>query len=176
MDSPEEISERLDRARESIGHNVSAEDNGDLPPITTLSIDVVGTRKKRWKGDFTFKVPNLGDNIKIGAMKSAYLPLGGGSDPQAAALAEQICYLQVTLTKTPDWWEPAKFYDATPVTALYGEATRYESRFHGEDTKPRADTEVSEGVGEPDGGGSADVGRKIQPPAKRSETLTAHDA
>jgi hypothetical protein len=171
MDSPEEISARLDAARGKMAQE--PEESVDLSPVKILHLDVKGTRR-HWKGEFTYKVPTLGDQVKIGAMKSVYLPMGGSQDPNATYLVEQICYLEVTLTKKPDWWKPMEFFDAIPVSALYKEATRYESKFHGERPESGTDFEGREDMEESDGGGGSDVGRKVQPPAQRSETIVSH--
>jgi len=173
MENPEEISRRLDEAHADFAKTEEAAD--ELSPIKSIQLDVQGSRK-RWVGDFVFKVPTLADQVKIGAMKTAYLPMGSANDVSAATLVEQICYLEVTLQKKPDWWKPMEFYDATPVSKLYEEVTRYERRFHGERKDARANGEGLEGVEEPTSGTSAHVGRKVQPPAERSEVLIAHGA
>jgi len=174
MESPDEISKRLDDAHADL-IQTPEEKAGALTPVTTIQLDAKGTTR-HWAGEFTYKVPTLADQIKIGAMKTAYLPMGSANDPTAAMLVEQICYLEITLTKKPDWWKPMDFYDATPVSALYKEVTQYERRFHGEREDAIADEGGAVGVEEPDGDGGVDVGRKVQPPAQRSETLVSHSA
>jgi hypothetical protein len=171
-----------DKLREQIAkQSEQEEESEDLPPITTLHIDVKGTRGKRYVGDFTFKVPTLGDQVEMARIKTTYLPQGGAADVNGALLVEQIAYLTITIQKpTPAWYKPFALYDATPISALYMEAIGYERRFHGADVKPgeapEADSEGSE-----DAGGSSvedpnPVGRKVSPPAKRSETLVAHSS
>jgi hypothetical protein len=174
MQSPEEISKRLDDARADL-MQAPEEASGPMSPVTAIRLDAKGTNRQ-WTGDFTYKVPTLADQIKIGAMKTAYLPMGSANDANAALLVEQICYLEVTLSKKPDWWKPMEFYDATPVSELYKEVTQYERRFHGEGEDAGEDEKGSGGVEEPDDDGGSDVGRKVQPPPKRSETLVSHGA
>ena len=172
MKTPDQLNRELDEPS-------SSEEEGDkLPPITTLSIDVTDDRGKRYVGDFVFKVPQLGDQIRIGTLKAHYLPNGGNADVNAALLVEQICYLEVTIQTKPDWWQPFQFYDAAPVSALYTEAASYEARFHGGDTHREGD-QSGAGEGANDAGGAAAegdavVGRKVQPPSQRREVIAAH--
>jgi len=172
MESPETVSRRLDEVHADLVNKPETDD--ELSPIKSIHLDTKGSRGKRWTGDFTYKVPTLADQIKIGAMKTAYLPMGSANDNTAALLVEQICYLEVTLTKRPDWWKPMDFFDATPVSELYKEVTQYERRFHGGSEDAGADAEGAESVDEPVQDAGADVGRKVQPPAKRRETLVSH--
>jgi hypothetical protein len=153
----------------------------ELPPITVLELDVEGTRGRRYRDQFHFKVPTLADQIMIGKLKNQYLPEGGAADINATALVEQICYLEVTLQKPrPDWWEPFAFYDATPIAALYKEALAYERKFHGEHDDNQPDSEGAGSTERPDDGGAvheadkAPVGRKVRAAAKRRETIIAH--
>jgi hypothetical protein len=153
----------------------------DLPAITTLNLDVVGEKGKRYTASLTYKVPNLGEQILIGNMQAQYLPRGGLADSNAALLTEQICYLTVTLQRPlPDWWKPFAFFDATPVSALYALAVAYERRFHGADAKPKRPEETArEGEADDSGDGVeavSAVGRKVQAPAKRSEVLVSHSS
>lgn len=152
----------------------------ELPPATTLQIDCKDQRGNEYKGEFYYTVPNLGARLRIGNMKLGYLPAGEPPDMTALQLVHMICYLTVSITfnekfSKPHWWEFWKLYDATPFTALYTEATLYESKFLGEHERlgdaEGADQGEDAGIG---GDDPADVGRKVQPPAQRSETLAAN--
>jgi len=153
----------------------------ELTPVSKVTLDVTGSRGKRYQGVFHFKCLQLGDQVQLAKLKAHYLPQGAAADPNGMLLVEQICYLEVALLDPkPDWWRPFQLYDATPVSALYTEVASYEARFHGEDPDRRGLPEVSGAEGEHDGGdppaGDAAVGRKVQPPAQRRETLIAHSA
>jgi hypothetical protein len=153
----------------------------DLPPLTTLSIDVKGSRGKQYKANFVFKVPTIGEQIEIGRLKAAYLPNGSAADPNAALLVEQCCFLAVTIQKTnlPVWWKPFEMYDAAPVSALYAEALKYERRFHLGDAQPGA---AAAGVGTPEERSGDDsetesaLGEDIPPPAQRRKVLLGESA
>jgi hypothetical protein len=175
MQTPKELLKQIEQSEAA-----EAADRGELPPITRLTIDVEGTRGKRYRGEFTYHVPTLADQIQMGRLKSTYLPQGSAADANAAILAEQICYLAVTIQDpTPEWWNPFAMYDAAPVGALYGEALTYERKFHGTDADSadnagRAGEPETEQDGGSDEDGEASMGRKVQPPAKRRETIVAH--
>ena len=175
MQTPEELLKHIEETEKA-----EAADRGELPPITRLKIDVEGTRGKRYRGEFIFHVPTLGDQIQMGRLKSTYLPQGGAADANAAILTEQICYLAVTIQDPkPEWWNPFGMYDAAPIGTLYGEALTYERKFHGRDeVGESASSGDGQAQSESDGGseldGEATLGRKIQPPAKRRETIVAH--
>lgn len=149
----------------------------EVLPVTKIHLDVE-SEGKRYEGDFVYKVPTLGDQIAIGRMKTAYLPQGAIADPNAALIVEQVCYLEITLQKPrPDWYQPFKLYDAVPISRLYAEAVAHERRFHGQPSllqaAPQADAGSEDGAADR-GDGEAPVGRKVQPAAKRRETLVAH--
>ena len=153
----------------------------DLPPLTTLSIDVEGSRGKRYQGSFVFKVPTIGEQIEIGRLKAAYLPQGSAADPNAALLVEQCCFLEVTLQKKglPAWFRPFELYDAAPISALYAEAIKYERRFHRADKKPTAD--FSDNSGAPNSSGDAPesvlgMGADLSAASKRSKVLISESA
>lgn len=153
----------------------------DLPPITTLSIDVVGSRGKRYQGSFVFKVPTIGEQIDIGRLKSAYLPQGSAADPNAALLVEQCCFLEVTIQKKnmPAWFRPFELYDASPVSALYAEAIKYERRFHRTDKNAAADLESNseaENKRGSDPAGVVALGEDIPATAQRSKVLISESA
>lgn len=115
------------------------EEREELPPITTLSIDVADGRGIRYQGAFVFKVPNMRDTMEIARRKSQLLPVSVVNDMNGIMIAEMIAFLEVTVQKgdrgIPKWWKPLEFYDETPIVALYAEATAYASKFRGE--KPR---------------------------------------
>jgi hypothetical protein len=174
MQDPEKVLRKMKAPTEE-----AEEALDEISPVTTLSIDVTDTRGRRYRGDFVFKVPTLGEQIQIGRLKNEFLPNGAASDPNSLALNEQICFLQVTIQKKPDWWKPFQFYDATPVSALYGEALKYERTFHSGHAGDRSTAPDTEGAEVADADGTADqadVGRKVPAPPKRRETLVAHSS
>ncbi len=154
----------------------------ELPPLAMLTIDVKGSRGRRYAHSFKYKVPTLGEQVMIGRMKAEYLPKGGDADSNAALLIEQICYLEVTLQKegVPAWWKPFELYDAAPVGALYGEAVKYERRFHGSAADAEPDQADASARPEDTNGAvsedSAGVGRKVQPAAKRRKVVVSNRA
>jgi len=174
MKTPEELLERIE-------HDADAKEaESSLPSITKIHVSVVGTRGVRYQGDFIYRVPRMIDQVSIGRLKSEYLPQGGMADPNAAIIVEQLCYLAVTIQDPkPDWWKPSEFYDAAPLGAVYKEALNYERKFHGGDAD---DSKVRSGVGSdgilesdgPEPASEVAVGRKVQPPSKRRETLVTH--
>ena len=174
MKTPEELLERIE-------HDAEAQEaETALPGITKIHVDVIGTRGVHYKGDFIYRVPRMIDQVSIGRLKSEYLPQGGIADPNAAIIVEQLCYLAVTIQDPkPDWWKPSEFYDAAPLGAVYKGALDYERRFHGgdEDDSEARSGAGSDGILESDGPESPSevtVGRKVQPPSKRRETLVTH--
>ena len=151
-----------------------------LPPTKVIDIDCKDGRGNHYKHSFYYQVPTLGGRCDIGKMKALYIPEGGLPDLTAARLVHVACYLEKTIQfnekfKRPHWWKIWECYDAEPFMVLYQEATSYEVKFLGEDSYIRGDQEESreedDAAGEHD---STGVGRKIQPPAKRQETLTAN--
>lgn len=111
-----------------------APEHEELPPVTTLEIDVVGTRGKRYTHRFNFRVPTLGDQVTMAKIEAGYLPSGAASAGQVGHLVRMIAYLAVTIdpSNVPEWWARAlDCYDATPIQALWEEAVAYERRFHG---------------------------------------------
>jgi len=171
---PRKVLEEANREKKS-------EDGDDgLPPITKIHLDVVGTRGKRYQHTFVYKVPNLGDQVKMAQLKANYLPLGAAADLNGFSIVEQIAYLTVTLDPKhlPDWWDVWNLYDGTPLSALYKEVTDYERRFHGS-SKAGGDVRGGEelarengsdrrGSGEAD---DADVVEEAPAPPQRRKTL-----
>jgi hypothetical protein len=174
MKTPEEILSEIEREPEAPDASAA------IPAVTKFHVDVIGTRGVRYQGDFIYRVPRMIDQVSIGRLKSEYLPQGGMADPNAAIIVEQLCYLAVTIQDPkPAWWKPSEFYDAAPLGAVYKEALDYERKFHGGDAD---DSEARSGVGSdgilesdgPESASEAPMGRKVQPPTKRRETLVAH--
>lgn len=175
MQTPEELLSRI-KAEEK----KDLEERAGFPAIGKISIDITGTRGRRYVGEFVYKVPTLADQITIGRLKTSYLPEGGAADANAAILVEQISYLAVTIQDPkPEWWQPFAMYDAAPIGALYGEALTYERKFHGEIADSEgvasgnAATRSEQDPGS-DTDGEAHVGRKVQAPAQRRETIVSH--
>lgn len=161
--------------RQIEGAEAEAEDTVEMPAVTTLSIDVKDERGKRYVHKFYYRVPTLGDQIKIGQIKQAMLP-GGSPDVNANVLVDTLAYLQVCITfndqyPKPSWWKPNELHTATPFSALYGRCLDYEAKFHSGDAVNRDDGSAARGENASGGAGEPAVGRKIQPPAKRRETL-----
>ena len=148
----------------------------DLPAVKIIEIDVPGRRGQRYVGRFHYTVPTIGQQIQMGALKAAYLPAGAGGDTQAASLADILAYLTVTITFSvaypkPKCWDPLNVYNAAPSTELYGRCLAYEARFHGEDSQERDVEEDARREPDDEGASAAPVGRKVQAPPKRPETL-----
>ena len=151
-----------------------------LPPTETIHIDCKDGRGHEYKHSFYFTVPKLGTRLDIANMKLGYLPAGPTPDVMVDQLVHMICFLTATITfndrfPKPHWWDFWNLYDATPFTVLYREATLYESRFHGEPAVDGGD-QVAD-VEQPDTGDRSDspsLGRKVQPPTERPETLAAN--
>jgi len=170
------------KALADLGEKKSEDGEQGLAPITKIHLDVEGTRGKRYKHTFTFKVPTLGDQVKIAQLKANYLPMGAAADPNGFAIVEQVSFLTVTIDpkSLPDWWDVWNLYDATPISALYKEVTAYERRFHGgaaardldhggEGVAPKAG---QDGGGD-DSEGDASVGEEASAPAQRRKTLAS---
>lgn len=147
-----------------------------LPATTRIDLDVKDASGRVYQGTFTYKVPTIADQINIGRMKTAYLPAGSPADRVAELLVEQISYLAVTLQgEKPAWYKPMDMHDAAPISALYARCISYEARFLGGGAQRAGDPEESGSAREHDGNRKTDVGRKVQPAAKRRETLVSND-
>jgi len=172
---PEEAARLIDEANAT--STEAAEE--DVPAVTVINIDVKDGRRKRYAGAFYFRVPNIGDQIRIGQIKQAMLP-GGSPDINATVLVDQLAYLQVVLTFSaeypkPEWWKPTTLYDATPLTELYRRCLAYEAKFHGTDKEHRDDAGAAREEKPPVRDGDAPLGRKVRPAAQRRETLAGDD-
>lgn len=166
---PDEILAGLEEA--------AASDDGPLPPQTQIEIDerMLG---KRYVGSFTFEVPTLADMIRVGRLKAEYLPNGAAADPSALLLVEQVCYLAVTLKKSPPWWKPFDFRSGDVVAKVYGEAVAYANSFLGRD-KNDAGAAPEDTAENPGGGGAGDAGDvvpDVQPADQRRKTVLAHSS
>lgn len=138
----------LDALEARVSGKEKEEPKGDgLSPIHSFTIDVKDKRGKAWKGKFTFRVPSLGDQIKIARMKAGLLPGGAQIDPNGALIAEMMAYCQVCFTVKPTWWQPARFYDPVPLIAAYKEARSYEDRFLGATVADTGDDAEEDGFG-----------------------------
>lgn len=178
MDSPDAALDQIKRDQRDPAQEAQVE----LPPQTVIEIDVKDARGRRYQTKAIYRVPNLQDQIQIGQLKAVYLP-NGSPDPQVLSLVDAVCYLTVTLSFSeqypePSWWKDRmQLYDVTPLFALYGRALDYERKFLGDSEDDRAsqgDGQVSADQGGHDRDGEAHVGRKVQAPPERSETLAAH--
>lgn len=157
------------------------EEEEQLLPTTTISIDEKDNQGRRYAGSFLFTVPTFGQQIEIGRMKAQYLPEGARADVNAATLVDLLCYLTVCIDftgahKKPTWWNPLSARVAAPYLVLYGRCLDYEARFHGRIPQHRGDDgELSSEDGS-HGDDPIRVGDEVQPPAKRPETLAGKRA
>jgi len=171
---PEQAASALEENRDT------APDSSGVSPIKRFSIDVEDSFGKRWRGDFVYKVPNIGEQIKIGRLKANYLAANATADLNAMGLVEVICYLQITLTEKPKWWKPFELYDFSPVMAVYREVTAHEAKFLGRSAG-------DEGVGDVDqepeeigrsavanGNGEDYVGGEVQATAQRRKVTVSN--
>ena len=126
--------EAMERESEGLPKETKAES-----PVKAFRIDTTDSRGRRWKGDFVFHCPNLGEQVKIGRLKAGLLPQGAYADPNAGLIAEMMGYLQITLKVKPSWWKPETFHDAHVLSTVYGEARAYEARFLGGDSDAQGD-------------------------------------
>jgi hypothetical protein len=148
----------------------------EIPAVTTIELDVRDARGRRYQGKFHYHVPTIGDQIKMGQIKTVMLPQGSPSDVNAAVLVDTLAYLQVCITfneqfPKPAWWKPMALYDATPFSELFRRCLDYEAKFHGRGPDARGDEDGAPGAEERGGSGELPVGRKVQAPAQRRETL-----
>ncbi len=164
-------------ARVAAGVPAAAEKGEPLPPIDFIEIDVTDKRGRRYAGRFEYHVPTLGDQMQIARIKALMLPQGAIADPAGSALVDCLGYLQVTLrfseqVPKPAWYQPEKAYSAEPYFTLYRRCLDYEAAFHGERPLNRgAAGSDRDRDGEPERDDRVSVGRKVQPPAQRRETL-----
>ena len=152
----------------------------DLP--TTSVINLVGT--KGFMGRFPFRVPTLGDQLRIGAIVSQLcdgIPIES-MPPAARVIAHATAYMQVlsnppegTSDIRPAWWHASeggtKLYNSDPILEYYKEGVSYEDRFHGRDEEPSADSE-DDGVKGAEAQASADEDRVEQPVPAPSQRRT----
>lgn len=153
-----------------------------LPREAFVKMECVGTCGSTYRANVFFKVPDAMDHVNIGKMKSILAPGGISGDALAAAIIDQICYLNVTIKddSLPSWWAPLTATDFTPYSALYKEVAAYADRFQRPSDDGRSgDVDPGEAAGDdvgepaPNSGG---VGRRVQPPAERSEILVSNGA
>lgn len=168
---PDEVQRRSRKAK-----NKQAEEEARMDsPVYRFSVDITDKRGNRYAGEFVGKVPNLGDQIAIGQMKTAYLPAGSPADPNALSIAEMISYCQIALTEKPDWWKPHLFWDVKPLQVVYGRCLDFEEKFlgitsdGGGDARGASGEETDEGAAADRAGGDVDGG--VQAPPKRREVL-----
>lgn len=79
-------------------------------------------------GTFTCKRPTLGDLSQFGLMKARY---NGGERVTRDIdwLNEMIAFCQITLTNTPDWWDPINSYDEELLTLVYNHVRSFQDSF-----------------------------------------------
>ena len=83
---------------------------------------------KRLVGTFTVKRPTLGDLSQFGSVKAR---LNGGERVSRDIdwLNEMIAFCQVTLTATPDWWDPYTAYDEELLTLVFSHTRSFQDSF-----------------------------------------------
>jgi hypothetical protein len=149
-----------------------------IPLITRFDIDTE-LGGIQYKGTFTYKVPNLGEQILIGKLKNSYLPDGSSADGHSALLVEQICYLQVTLQDpTPSWWKPMEFHAADIVSILYAKGLAYANTFlgRGDDSGESSSVDEKQESGGQHTLDESDVGEEVSSADERPKTVIAHVA
>lgn len=157
----------------------------EVSPVTWIDLDHAGNRGKRYRGRFKFTVPTIGDELRISALAGSMVPMKT-VDNAGGALARMIAYLAITCSfddnnPRPAWFaEPTKAHDVGPFQELYRRCLEYEARFHGagEDGErlPSDREDAAEDTRGDDRSDEARVGRKVQPPPKRRETLAGDPA
>lgn len=144
----------------------------ELPPITTLEIDVTVGHGKRYAGKFKFKVPTLGTTIDIGNTRTAYLEQTESADPVQLMLVEMLAFLHHTIEAdevNPAWWKDTNrgvdLYHIDPIGELYKKAKAYQVKYLGPSLEVgEAKKSTDE---QPDETDSNDVERDVQSPPER---------
>jgi hypothetical protein len=175
LPDPEEALRQLDR----LASQESTAD--DVPPVTTITINVKDKRGRTYEGTFYYAVPTLEDQLRMGQLKTLYLGAMGTPDLGAQSIANVITYLTICIhfddkNKKPSWWNPLKAFDLLPYSTLYSRCLEYEARFHGEGSNDRDLQNDAQESNASRAEHPPSVGRKISPSAERSEALTGHDS
>lgn len=105
--------------------------------IKTFSIDFYSRiYKKRLKGTFTCKKMSIGDNIKIGVLKTQLTGgmcfdenTGRGVPRNVDSLCDMVAACEVLLVKKPKWFEAVKLQDHDLLAAVCKEVDAYEASF-----------------------------------------------
>lgn len=137
IDEPEEGDEETD-----------PEDNPDAPllePEWSFSLDFTAPNGKRWRGEFTHKMPTIRDRRTIGILQTQYnghLPQGT-LDPVTSELNFILANFGVTLdcsANGPGHWshELEELDDAEVLYALAKEVARHEGNFLGHQKAQKA--------------------------------------
>lgn len=79
-------------------------------------------------GEFTCARLTIGATIDLGAIKLRLMS-GMHLSPEFAVLASWAAYLDVALTKKPDWWNPVTSYDMDALHALHDYVRVWEESF-----------------------------------------------
>lgn len=125
----------------------------DIPSMEhTFYLDLEGdTTKKRWRGEFIYKIPNLRMKAATDKMRAG---MNGGFDAtldiSTLQFHEMIAYLKFTLVEVPTWWKEADWgydlYDYNVVKTVFNTAADFYDewieKIWGKDLKDEKRTET----------------------------------
>lgn len=79
-------------------------------------------------GTFTCRRPTIGMIGEVAIIKAR---LNGGENVgrDVDFLNEMRAFLQVVLTKTPDWWKPDEFFEAAPLRKVWDHVRSWQDSF-----------------------------------------------
>lgn len=175
----EQPGSRKSAAQVSDSHHAPEDEKDEvLSATTTLVLDEESLDgRRKYKGSFSFTVPNMGQRVDIGVLRTQYLAEVPNVEGEGASLAEALAYLGVTLNheKCPQWWQDSnrgiELYDYPPLIRLYADARAYTARFLGAAPQSARDEDADAGgSGAEDSG---DVEPDVQPSPQRSQTLAS---
>jgi hypothetical protein len=105
-------------------------ENGKKVAYTkTFTVDYLNPDDgNRLVGTFTAKRPTLGDLSQFGALKARYNS-GERVSRDIDWLNEMLAFCQITLTTSPDWWDPTNAYDEELLTLIYNHVRSFQDSF-----------------------------------------------
>lgn len=124
----------------------------DQPSKDELKLETTKTFTVEWNnpetgitymGVFTAKRPTLADAGQIAIIK-ARLCGGERVDADIDFVNEMIAYLQVVLTKFPDWWTPHEFFDASPLRKVWDHVRGWQDSFRARAVARRASADSAD--------------------------------
>jgi len=98
----------------------------------TFIITVDGNiTKKKYEGEFSFKIPNLSTRARIDKERARLNEgLDLRLDPTVLDVHAMYAYLKFTLTRVPKWFEDSNYgydlHDANVITVLYRKVEAFE--------------------------------------------------